>query len=354
MIKHLIRSLIVFCIMSVIIFCLYIPRILQDDTAPRNSLNVFTWGDTFSPKLIEAFEKEYKVKVHVVHFQSNEELIVKMKATKGKGYDLVTISDYAIPLLTKENLLLPLDKKRFPFMKEIDPAFMGRYWDPQNTYSIPCEWEIFAIGYDKDFFKENIPDSWDILFKEPKNFKVTMLNDPIMAYLFGKLYLSKEGKSSDPLLIKKLLVEQKKWVEAYVDFRADYFLATKTSPVALATSSFILKAMAKNDFIGCMVPKEGSFISIEHIAISSRTKNADLAHKFISFFHREEMFHLYKDNSTFFPAWLKRKESLGLTQNELDFLNKLEAQGLDKMETSQIPITKREINEIWVEVKDPL
>ncbi len=76
-----------------------------------NSINVFAWGDILDPAVIADFEKETGIKVNLNYYSSNEELIVKLKATRGEGYDLIIPSDYAVKILIKEDLLKPIDQK---------------------------------------------------------------------------------------------------------------------------------------------------------------------------------------------------------------------------------------------------
>ena len=213
-----------------LIFCgLYFPN-WQWTEQSKMSINVFTWGDILDPHVIQAFEKESGVKVHLNFYASNEELIMKLKATHGVGYDMIIPSDYAIKLLIEEDLLKPLDKSTLTFIKSLNPRLMRHPFDPDNRYSLPFEWEFFSIGY----IKESGPfaPSWNLLFTKP-NYKICMVNDPIEAvqfaafFLYGNItHLTPEQKEG----VKQLLKTQKKWVEAYAESRADYFLATRSCP----------------------------------------------------------------------------------------------------------------------------
>src|SRR5438034_2171209 len=110
--KIFIRLLtICFCIL-LILFVLYFPswKILPRE---EKSINVFTWGDTLEPSILKDFEQQTGIKVHLSYYASNEELQVKMKATRGKGYDLLMPSGYTVAMLLKDNLLKPLDRTKF-------------------------------------------------------------------------------------------------------------------------------------------------------------------------------------------------------------------------------------------------
>ena len=103
--------------------------------------------------MIAEFEKETGIKVNFNYYSSNEELIVKLKATARRRLR----SDHPLRLcrqiLIKEGLLKKLDKDKFAYWHTINPALLGQYFDPENTYSIPFEWELFGFGIDKDYFE---------------------------------------------------------------------------------------------------------------------------------------------------------------------------------------------------------
>ncbi|MBI3236258.1 MAG: extracellular solute-binding protein, partial [Chlamydiales bacterium] len=185
-----VRFVIILFWVALIAFGLYWPkwRIFHYQ---ENALNVFAWGDILDPEIIADFEKETGIKVNLSYYSSNEELIVKLKATKGEGYDLIIPSDYAVNVLIQENLLKPLDKARLPFWNEINPNLKGHPFDPQNTYSVPFEWELYGLGIDKEYFKgKEMTPSWKMIFDpEVVKYKITMANDPIEAVEFAAFYL---------------------------------------------------------------------------------------------------------------------------------------------------------------------
>src|SRR5215469_10198598 len=81
----------------------------------KDSINVFTWGGILSEEIIQSFEKKTGIRVSINNYSSNEELIMKLKATEGQGYDLVIPSDYAVSILVKNQLIKELDRKKLPF-----------------------------------------------------------------------------------------------------------------------------------------------------------------------------------------------------------------------------------------------
>ena len=122
---------------------------------PAHSINVFSWDGTFVRSYIKKFEKETGIKVYLNIYGTNEELLAKLKATKGKGYDLVVPSDYVVGTLIKEGLLKKINKKKLNFFSKINPVLLGHSFDSKNDYSIPFEWEIYCIAINKNFINQN-------------------------------------------------------------------------------------------------------------------------------------------------------------------------------------------------------
>ena len=82
--KWFIRGSITFVWLFLFAFTLYAPRWSRFHV-DENTLSVFTWGGLIDPEVVQRFERETGHKVHLSFFSSNEELLAKMRATKGKG-----------------------------------------------------------------------------------------------------------------------------------------------------------------------------------------------------------------------------------------------------------------------------
>ncbi|HVX00786.1 MAG TPA: extracellular solute-binding protein [Candidatus Babeliaceae bacterium] len=277
---------------------------------PENSITVFTWGGLIDPHYIKQFEQQTGIKVTISYYSTNEELLVTMKATNGRGYDLIVPSDYAVNILRKQGILKKIDKSKLTFLNSLDPLLLGRDFDQTNDYSLPYAWEIFGFGIDKDYFSSIQFDkfSWKTVFCTPLGFKITMVNDPIEAALFGYYYLYGTEPQNIPIIkeqrdkIEKALLCQKKWVEAYTDFRADYFLITRNCPLVVTSSSYILRSMREYPYIDFVIPQDGSFITIENMAIPIASSKESLVYKFLNFLYSLRAFKHHYGLYAFLPA----------------------------------------------------
>jgi spermidine/putrescine transport system substrate-binding protein len=354
MVKFFIRSLIVLFWIGLIFAGLYWPK-WKIFHYEENSINIFSWGDILDPDVVADFERETGIKVHLNYYSSNEELLVKLKATRGEGYDLIIPSDYAVQQLAKDHLLLPLDRSKFSFWEDLNPALVNLPFDPDNIYSIPFEWEIFGLGIDSNYFSTRPLDpSWKLIFDEKViNYKITMINDPVEAVLFSSFYLYgivdrlDQGQVEE---IKKLLIRQRKWVEAYADFRGDYFLATKNCPVVVSSSSYIWRTMRNFPFIRFVVPKEGTFITIENLCIPSASKKEKLSYQFINYLFRPESVASHYRTFGFFPSNLKALPLMELDP-QAEALIRTSPKDFNKFYLTKVLLPQQELRNLWVEVK---
>lgn len=321
----------------------------------KKSLNVFTWGDILEPSVIAEFERKTGIKVHLNFFSSNEELIVKLKATHGEGYDLIIPSDYSVEILSKEKLLKTIDKSKLDFLSHLNPALLGHSFDPENQYSIPFEWELFVLGIDKNYFQTHPLDpSWKMIF-DPKvvDYRIAMINDPVQTILMASFYLYETVEKLSPKQLQavtNLLTQQKKWVTAYADFRGDYFLATKNCPIILSSSSYIWRTMRKFPFVGFVVPKEGSFVTIENFCIPAASNKDHLTYELINFLYQPQSMVIHYETYGIFPATLDVIPYLKLDNQTKELLN-TSSETFKKLHFTRMITSQENIRDTWVQVK---
>jgi len=352
--KFLIRSIVIALWIALIFCILYLPR-WGAQKVEDHTINVFVWGDILEPSVVADFEKESGIKLNLSYYSSNEELIVKLKATKGEGYDLIIPSDYAVSILIKENLLQPLDKSKFASWDRLNKNLLSHYFDPKNTYSIPFEWELFGFGIDKDYFALHpTPPSWGMIF-DPNtvNYKITMTNDPIEAVAFASLYLygvQEHLNKEQATETTSLLIQQKPWVAAYVNFRGDYFLATKNVAVTLASTSYIWRTKRLFDFVGFVVPQEGSFLTIESFCIPSPSQKQELVFQFINYLCTPKSAAAHFDTFALFPAVVS--DTLPHMDAQAEQIMLSTAEEFKKYHFIRNLLPQDETRDIWVDVKN--
>lgn len=295
--KLLVRLLILFFWLSVIGLFLLLPNITQRFSSQK-SITVLTWPTLIDAQYLDAFEKETGIKVYLRYFESNQELYAKIKESSGKGYDLIMPTDYMVDAMIKEDLLKPIDTSRLEFFGQLYDHLKGNYYDLNNAYSVPYFWSMYGIAIDKDHFKNGLPrPSWGLIFDPKLAQKHTcMIDDAREVILMAAYYLYGPVQSlNDKQLaaIKKLLIEQKQWIEVYTEERANFLLASKVSPVAVMLGAIVARIMRTHSNIDFLIPQEGSFLLIDSFAMPKTTNKQELVYKFLNYIYKKEVLTYY-------------------------------------------------------------
>ena len=180
-----------------------------------------------------------------------------------------------------------------------------------------------------------------------------MSNDPIEATLFASFYLFGSTNSLSPSQINQvqhLLIEQRKWVEVYASFRGDYFLSTGSCQLAIASSSYLWRTLNLFPSIGFMIPKEGTFITLESLAIPRLSKKEALTYQLINYLFQEQSVRAHFDTFAYFPSTLNSIPNLKLNPDvkRLLFSSKKDFENFHFMHEV---MPQQKMTDVWVEVK---
>ena len=85
-------------------------------------------------------------------------------------------SDYMVSILIKQDLLEELNRDNISNFENISPLFLGKYFDPENQYSIPYTFGTAGIAYDSAVVSP-APDSWAVLWDTQYKNRFSMLDD---------------------------------------------------------------------------------------------------------------------------------------------------------------------------------
>ncbi|MCH9631293.1 MAG: hypothetical protein S4CHLAM37_13150 [Chlamydiia bacterium] len=350
------RSVIILAWIAVIFLVLFSSNFATKIKSGDKTLHIFTWSDVIPTQVIKNFEKEHGIKVVLDYYSSNEELFVKLKASKGAGYDLIIPSDYAVKSLSREGFLKKLDKSRLNFISDINPVLLSHDYDPDNNYSLPLEWDVIGFGVNTEQFKNSIEDfTWDHLFNEETlSYKIAMSNDPVEAFCLASFYLFGKKAALTPkeaLQAKELLVAQKKWVEAYAVPRSDFILASKNAAIAYSLSAHVIRSKKDFPFMKFAVPKDSTFISIENIAIPLYSSGSeDNIYKFINYLYQPENLSEACNEYGVFPGTMEPRDLLKYKQ-DFDRIQQTITQDGYKLHFFRHLIPEEEMRSLWVDVK---
>ncbi|HEY8588257.1 MAG TPA: spermidine/putrescine ABC transporter substrate-binding protein [Naasia sp.] len=266
-----------------------------DSTPPTPSdgtLTVSNW-DAYTPEgLIPGFEKETGVKVKLAKHATNEDIMGKLEASQGSGYDVVFVSGQFAEALHKRGWAAEIDHSKIPNLENLYPEANELPYDPGNKYSVPYTWGTTGICYRSDLVPSK-PTSWDdLLDPAPENEgKVTMLATDRWLMLPALKSLGYSANSTDEGELEEardLLMEQKDQLLAYDDTKFYSKLVSGEANLVEAWDGWCNYGIAEDDRIEFVVPEEGSDLWADTMVVLESSENKDEAFEFINYVLRPE------------------------------------------------------------------
>ena len=256
-----------------------------EEKAGEKKLNIYIWTNYLPDDVLADFERRTGIDATVDTYDSNEILLEKLQSGMA-DYDIVVPSDYMLRVLAAEKLLLPLDRARLKGFGNLDPRFLGQEFDPGNQHSIPYLWGTTGLGYDKA--KAGAPlDSWNALFDERFKGRILMLDDPREAFGVALKLMGRSINETDPAVLRQAaerLKAQKRLVRTYNSSDFANLLAAGDVDVAHGWNGELAEVVGKDaKRFAYAVPREGSILWIDSLAVPAKARNVDEAYAFLDF-----------------------------------------------------------------------
>lgn len=274
----------------------------QNSDAGSNQVIVYNWGEYIDPEVLTMFEEETGIDVVYEEFETNEIMYPKIQSG-AIAYDVVCPSDYMVQRMIENDLLAEINFDNIPNLKYIDSTYMeqSRQFDPENKYSVPYLFGTVGILYNKTMVDEPI-DSWSVLW-DPK-YKDSILMQDSVRDAFGVTlkYLGYSLNSTDLDELeeaKKLLIEQKPLVQAYVVDQVRDKMIGNEAAIGVIYSGEALYTKQENPDLEYVIPKEGSNLWIDSWVIPKDAKHKENAEKFINYLCKPEIAKMNFDYITY-------------------------------------------------------
>jgi spermidine/putrescine transport system substrate-binding protein len=254
---------------------------------------ISNWDGYMAPDLLANFTKETGIEAeHTVH-ATNEEVMGKVVAGGGAGYDVLFVSGPFVEALAKLGLIAELDHAKLPNLANLYPESKQLAYDPDNKYSVPYAWGTTGLCYRSDLVSPE-PTSWNDLLKpaEALKGKMTMLGTDRWLMAAGAKALGLSLNSTDPAdleQIKTLLVEAKKGLLAYDDTTFYSKLVSGEALLVHAWDGWCNYGIGENAAIKFVVPREGSDMWADTMVITAASEHKDAAHAFIDYVLRADV-----------------------------------------------------------------
>jgi len=265
-------------------------------------LNLYIWSDYLAANTLPDFEKQTGIKVHVAYFDANETLETKLLAGSS-GYDIVVPTASYFERQIKAGVYLTLDKSKLPNLKNMDPQLMAKValHDPGNAHGIIYMWGTNGIGYNEKMVKELMPDapldSWRMVFDPAVASKVakcgiSVLDSPAEMMRAVYSYLGKDPNSQNPddlAQAEAVLLKIRPYIRNINSSEYIEALANGDLCVAVGYNGDVMQARDrareanKGIDIKYAVPKEGSILWFDMLAIPKDAPDPDSAYAFMNY-----------------------------------------------------------------------
>ncbi len=263
------------------------------------TLNVYNWGEYISDgsegsydtvhEFESWYEETYGTAVHVNYdtFASNEDMYAKL-STGAVSYDVVIPSDYMIARMAEEGLLLELDFDNIPNYANIDEAFHGLYYDPDDLYSVPYAYGIVGVIYNAAVVDEADADGWELLWNENYSGSILQFNNSRDAFGTAMYRAGLDVNSTDTAdwdAARDALLVQRPLVYSYVMDEIYNMMESGEAAIGAyyAGDYFtMLDAQADGVDLRFYYPDETNYY-VDAMCIPTSCQNKELAECFINF-----------------------------------------------------------------------
>ncbi len=324
----------------------------------KGEIYVFLPGEYINEDVVTQFEKEYKIKVNIDNFDSNESMYTKLML--GTTYDIVIPSDYMVERLIEEKMVQPLDKDLLPNLEYLYEGVKNQGFDPDNTYSVPYFWGNVGIVYDEtqidsaDVEKEG----WSVL-KNPKYKDMLYMYDSerdSMMIALKSLGYSMNTNNENELneAYQWLLDLDEKTSPAYVTDEAIDGLAYGEKAMGVMYSGDAAYILSENENARFFAP-EGTNFWVDCMMIHKDAENVEYAHEFINYIIGYDAAY---DNSSYVGYASVNSEVLNdLSSYDGDFADNEAYFPRTRTEKDEVfhsldTDTKKLYSELWVKVKN--
>ena len=271
-------------------------------TAKGQVLNLYIWSDYLAADTLSNFEKQTGIKVHVAYFDTNETLETKLLAGSS-GYDVVVPTASYFERQIKAGVYLTLDKSKLPNLKNMDPQLMAKValHDPGNAHGIIYTWGTNGIGYNEKMVRELMPDapldSWRMVFDPAVASKVakcgiSVLDSPAEMLRAVYSYLGKDANSQSPadlVQAEAVLTKIRPFIRNINSSEYIEALANGDLCIAVGYNGDVMQARDrareanKGIEVKYYVPKEGSILWFDMLAIPKDAPDPDSAYAYLNY-----------------------------------------------------------------------
>jgi spermidine/putrescine transport system substrate-binding protein len=327
----------------------------------EDSLSLLVWEGYADASFVRPFEEAHHCKIVASYMGSSDELVAKLRGGSAANYDVISPSSDVAASIVKANLAAPLDLSKLSAYSQLSARLRDSSLVKANgqAYGVPFMWGPNPLLYDTTAFPQP-PDSWNVMWDSKFRGKVSLWDELSSIYMaaqilgYDKPDPSQLYNLSDAQLeaVKKKLIDMKPNVRKYWSTGGELTNLFQNHEIVLAMGWPLNTAQLRklNFPIGETIPKENTTGWIDHLMITSASKNKGLATEFLAYMIEAKTQKLVTDITHYTPANPGAAAFLSPDEKKSLHLDDPDAY-MQRIYFWQDVSRRAKYNEIWNEVK---
>jgi spermidine/putrescine-binding protein len=247
-------------------------------------LNLLCWSEYVPQPVIDGFARATGTKVAVENYNSNEQMLAKLRA-RPDFYDLIQPSGFYVETLAREGGLEPLDLARIPNARHLDPKFRKLAHDPDGRFSVPWLAGTVGIVVNTERVKKPVRE-WADVFSGKYAGRIVVVDDPreMVAWALASIGLPVTDVNDAALARVEPVLE--KWLPQVKVFDSDSpksALLKGDADVGIVWSGEAALLWQKDRKFRYVLPERGAHMFVDSLAVPKGAPHKALAEDFINY-----------------------------------------------------------------------
>ncbi len=258
-------------------------------TAQAAEVHVLNWKGygADEPWAVEAFEKATGHKVVNDFFNSEQEMLTKLRTNPGL-YDVVMINAAFNDQAMAEKLIQPIDVSKLSNYADIsrDKAGSPMLNHDGKVYGVPWTWGLTALAINDKAF-DTPPDSIEVMWDPAHKGRVVIRDDAVEAIQFGAIATGQNiNDIKDMDAVKDKLASLMPQIRTFWSSENDWNQMVASNQIDIGTYWSGSADRAKTHFklpVSLVIPQEGAVAWLDAFSIPVGSKNVAGAEAFINY-----------------------------------------------------------------------
>ncbi|MGE0210749.1 MAG: PotD/PotF family extracellular solute-binding protein [Parvibaculaceae bacterium] len=270
---------------------------------------------------LEMFEKKTGTKVVHDYFNSEQEMLTKLRTSPG-AYDVVLINNIYVMDAVNEGLIQPIDTGKITHFADLTPQLRDseRFVKDGKHYAVSWVWGVTSFAYNTDRIKEK-PASIEALWDPKHAGKVGWRDDALESIQLAALATGQDMNAPDDMeKIKEKLLALKGQIKTFWSSEDEWNKYMAAGDYDLAVYWSGSAARSKKAFklpVDFVVPQEGAIGWFDGLTVATNAPNLEGALAFIDFMVSPE-FYVKWDTDVGAPASANAKANAALPPEALN------------------------------------